>query len=159
RLATLSDLDKILDIYACAREFMKNTGNPTQWKDSEPSKETLINDIENKNLYVIEENEIVAAFAFIIGFDATYSYIENGEWLSDEIYGAIHRIASNGKVKGVFSTVISYCEATIKHLRIDTHKDNKIMQHLISEHGFKKCGIIYTSDNTPRIAYEKIAEN
>ncbi|MCD7729688.1 MAG: N-acetyltransferase, partial [Clostridia bacterium] len=136
-----------------------NTGNPTQWKDSEPSEKTLINDIENKNLYVIEEGEIVAAFAFIIGFDATYSYIENGEWLSDEIYGAIHRIASSGKVKGVFSTVISYCEMVINHLRIDTHKDNKIMQHLISKHGFKKCGIIYTSDNTPRIAYEKITEN
>jgi len=37
---------------------------------------------------------------------------------------------------------------------MDTHADNKPMQHLAEKHGFTRCGIIYTGDGSPRIAYE-----
>lgn len=37
RNTKLEDLDKVLDIYDRARNFMKLNGNPNQWKDSEPS--------------------------------------------------------------------------------------------------------------------------
>ncbi|MBF4807049.1 MAG: N-acetyltransferase, partial [Pseudoleptotrichia goodfellowii] len=86
----------------------------------------------------------------------TYSIIKNGEWLSYEKYGTVHRVASNGKSKGIFNEIITFCESKISHLRIDTHKDNKIMQHLIEKNGFHKCGIIYVADGTSRLAYEKI---
>ena len=33
-------------------------------------------------------------------------------------------------------------------LRADTHADNKIMQHLLEENGFTKCGIIHVEDGT-----------
>ena len=157
RLATQADLPVILSIYKHAREFMKNNGNETQWGNNFPPKELLIKDIDQKQLYVyVENNKVHAVFAFIIGKDSTYSYIENGKWLSDTLYGTIHRIASDGQVKGILSKAISYCESHISHLRIDTHSDNKIMQHLIIKNGFTKCGTIYVEDSTPRIAYEKL---
>ncbi len=41
------------------------------------------------------------------------------------------------------------------NLKIDTHRDNKIMQHLLEKNGFKYCGIINTDDGTERMAYQK----
>ena len=39
--AQAGDLPRILEIYAYAREFMKRTGNPNQWKENAPQKEVL----------------------------------------------------------------------------------------------------------------------
>lgn len=46
---------------------------------------------------VVSDNKIVGTFVFIIGDEPTYSEIE-GEWINDEPYGTIHRIASDGSV-------------------------------------------------------------
>ena len=46
RKATFCDLEKILDIYKIAREYMKNNGNPNQWGDDKPKKELLISSIQ-----------------------------------------------------------------------------------------------------------------
>lgn len=165
RLARRNDMDTIMDIYQAARNYMQDTGNPTQWGESYPAKELLEEDIEKKQLYVcVERNcdqegngseEIVhGVFAFIIGPDPTYAYIENGKWLNDDTYGTIHRIAGDGKVKGIFADCLEYCRSQIDNLRIDTHENNLTMQHLIEKNGFKKCGIIYIEDGSPRIAYQ-----
>ncbi len=157
RLATKKDLSIILNIYEYARNFMKKSGNETQWNNNFPPEDLLIDDIEKKQLYVYEENHRVhGVFAFIIGKDNTYEYIEDGNWLSNDLYGTIHRVASDGKIKGMLNKVICYCEKQIQHLRIDTHSNNKIMQHLILKNGFIQCGIIYVEDGSSRIAYEKI---
>ncbi len=159
RKATNKDLDEILRIYATAREFMKATGNPTQWGDNFPPRDMLADDIKDGNLYVAEENGcICAVFAFIMGDDPTYSYIEDGGWISDKPYAAIHRVASDGSCHGILKRVVEYASSKISHLRIDTHMDNKVMQHLIEKCGFKKCGIIYVEDGSPRIAYEMVVE-
>ena len=157
RNADLSDLKEIMDIYEYARKFMKQTGNRNQWANKFPPESLIKEHIEKKQLYIIEKSGFICGvFAFIIGNDPTYSIIKNGEWLSYEKYGTVHRVASNGKSKGIFNEIITFCESKISHLRIDTHKDNKIMQHLIEKNGFYKCGIIYVTDGTPRCVYEKI---
>lgn len=149
------DLAEIQKIYAYAREFMKNNGNPNQWKDDRPALNVLIDDIENHRLYIVKDgNEIHGVFAFMAGEDPTYADI-CGNWLSDSEYGTIHRVAGDGKVKGMFDSILDFCNRKISHLRIDTHEDNKIMRHLIEKNGFAKCGIIYVADGSPRIAYEK----
>lgn len=72
----LSELEKYLAIYKRAREFMISTGNKDQWKDSYPSKEMIINDINNSVFYVLkDEEDIVAIFALIKGIDKTYIHI------------------------------------------------------------------------------------
>lgn len=155
RNAKLCDLDEIIRIYDTARQFMVLHGNKTQWAGGYPKREMLIDDINKGNLYVAyDENSIYGVFAFIFGIDETYINIENGSWMSDEPYAAIHRVGSDGTHKGVMRECFSFCRERIKHIRIDTHEDNFIMQGALEKCGFKKCGIIYVYDGTPRIAYE-----
>lgn len=160
RLAKYEDLDTIMEIYAIARKYMADNGNSTQWADSYPNREMLKKDIQNEHLFVYMENNIIhGVFAFIIGPEATYSYIENGSWKDEDPYGTIHRIASDGFVKGVFNQCMDFCKKRISNLRIDTHSNNRKMQHLIEKNGFEKCGIIYVQNGTPRIAYQYSSNN
>lgn len=155
RVATFDDLPRILEIYAYAREFMIQTGNPAQWGDYFPPIEMLEEDIPAGHLYVYElDHTIHGVFAFILGDDPTYSYIENGAWLSTEPYGTIHRIASDGSEKGFLCKCLEFCQTFTNHIRIDTHEDNVVMQKAIFKNGFQRCGIIYVEDGSPRIAYE-----
>lgn len=155
RKATLKDLSRILEIYAYARDFMAETGNPTQWGDGYPKKELLIDDIDSDQLYVMEENaQVHGVFVFVIGDDPTYEIIEEGAWFDDSPYGTIHRIAGDGQVKGILQLCVDFCRKKIDTLRIDTHHDNIIMQRAIEKNGFQRCGIIYSVDGSPRIAYQ-----
>lgn len=158
RNALQKDFDDILRIYARAREYMKHSGNPTQWGENFPPEALINDDIREKRNYVVEaDGGIHGVFAFIPGADPTYARIE-GAWKSDAPYGTIHRIASDGKVKGVFAAAIAFCKTRSAHLRIDTHADNKTMRYAIEKADFKKCGIIRVADGSPRIAYELIPE-
>ena len=157
RLAKTEDLPLIQAVYQAARCFMAANGNPHQWGNGYPANELLLQDIQKGQLYVEETNgEINAAFVLALGEDPTYVYIEDGNWLSDKPYGTIHRIASNGLISGVFQRCVSFCASMEPHLRIDTHRDNVVMQHLVEKSGFQRCGIIYIADGSPRIAYEKL---
>lgn len=158
RPAVSSDMPDILRIYEYARRFMAESGNPSQWVNGWPWPEVLEEDIAAKQLYVLEdESGMYGVFAFIIGEDPTYREITGGSWLYDGEYGTIHRIAGDGRVCGVLEKALDFCFEKINHVRIDTHADNKIMQHLLEKFGFIRCGIIRcTEDGTPRIAYEKV---
>ena len=156
RKATFADLPRILEIYEYARNFMVSTGNPNQWGKTNPPRETLEQDIAEEKLHVVEDEAgICGVFFFSVGEDPTYREIFEGNWLSDAPYGTIHRIASCGR-GGVFGSCLDYCLGITRHLRIDTHHDNKVMQHVVEKHGFVRRGIIYIADGSPRIAYERI---
>ena len=157
RLAQQEDLNTILNIYAHAREQMRLSGNASQWGNDRPYPETIQEDIRKKQAYVIlNRNTVCGVFVFIIGDDPTYRIIEDGAWLNNLPYGTIHRIAGNGRAKGILAAALSFCEEKMNNIRIDTHADNKIMQHLLEKYGFQKCGHIYVDDGTQRIAYQKI---
>ena len=51
---------------------------------------------------------------------------------------------------------LDWCAKQHPNLRADTHKDNIIMQNLLTRNGFIRCGIVYVSNGTARIAYQKI---
>ena len=156
RKTTYDDLDEVKNVFRYARKFMKENGNPTQWGDDKPEISLVEDDIENGNSYVVlDGDEIVGTFAFIIGIDPTYIEID-GKWLNDDEYGTIHRIASNGKCKNMFKTVLDYVQQFGVDIRIDTHKDNKPMLHQINKYGFTYCGIIIIADGTERLAFQKI---
>ena len=158
RPTTYTDIEALMAIFAHARAQMAADGNPTQWGDSYPSREQLESDIQRGVSYVVEKDgKPCATFVFIIGNDPTYAYIEDGQWLDDALpYGTIHRIASNGQLRGIFYIVLNWCSARCSNIRIDTHSDNKRMLHLIEQAQFTRCGIIYTRDNSPRIAYQRV---
>lgn len=160
RMAATEDLDKILDVYAAARRYMDQSGNPTQWVDGYPQRELLEEDIQADRLYVFEEKgDIHGVFAFMIGDDPTYAVIEEGDWKSGEPYGTIHRLAGDGSRKGLFPRCLDFCRGLIPNIRADTHSDNHTMQHLLEKYGFQKCGIVHVWDGTPRIAYQYAGEN
>lgn len=155
RLAKYEDLDVIMKVYESARTYMKNNGNPTQWGNTYPPKELIISDIRQKQLYVYTiEQSIHAVFMFTTKEEPDYHYIENGSWKNNNLYGTIHRIASDGIVKGIFYECLDFCKKKMDNLRIDTHEKNKTMQHLLEKYGFEKCGIVYIRDKSPRIAYQ-----
>ena len=55
--------------------------------------------------------------------------------------------------KGVFYEAFDFCAKRCDQLRIDTHEDNITMQRAVENCGFVRCGVIYTWDGSPRIAY------
>ena len=56
RLAKLQELAAIEAVYACARAFMEQTGNPNQWGKHHPPREQIERAIQARKLYVLEEN-------------------------------------------------------------------------------------------------------
>lgn len=155
RKAYPEELERILEIYAYARAFMAQTGNPNQWGKTNPPRDTLEEDVRQGNLYVVENAGIHGVFAYFTEPDPTYAHVEDGSWLSDAPYGTIHRVASDGS-GGVFSAVMKFAQERNPHVRIDTHHDNKVMQHVLAKHGFSRRGIIYLANGDPRIAFEKV---
>ncbi len=134
---------------------MAANGNPHQWNAHYPSNELLLQDIQLRQLYVEEtDGAINGVFVLALGDDPTYGSIEDGAWLSETPYGTIHRIASNGTAPGFFGRCMAFCRERIRHLRIDTHRDNSVMQYLLEQAGFQYCGIIYLACGDPRLAYE-----
>lgn len=155
------DLDEVMAIYAGARKFMREHGNPRQWSAyGWPPRELIEKDIETGRSYVCRDNGTIAAVFFYDHgerIESTYDTIE-GKWIGDETYGVVHRIASAHTVKGAGSFCIKWAISQCGHLRMDTHGDNWVMQTCLKKLGFTYCGIIYvTTDNDPRLAYEIIA--
>lgn len=154
RNAVSSDLPRIEEIYAYARDFMARTGNPNQWGKTNPPHAWLVDDIEKQLLHVIcDDRGIHGVFYFYIGEDPTYGSIEDGAWESTAEYGTIHRIASDGS-GGILRTAVEFCKQYSDHIRIDTHHDNVIMQNAVARLGFRRSGIIHLANGSPRIAYE-----
>ncbi|WP_455674590.1 GNAT family N-acetyltransferase [Phocaeicola sp.] len=152
------DLKAVMAIYDYARTFMQAHGNPNQWINGYPSETYILQEINSKHSFVCENEagEIIGTFCFIMGEDDTYARIDNGKWLNDDLYGVIHRMASNGKEKGLSDKCIRWCFEQHHNIRVDTHHDNIVMQNILKKNGFTECGIIYTHNGTPRIAYQKI---
>ena len=160
--ACMRDLQEIREIYANARTFMAENGNPGQWTGGYPTDEILINDIELGQLYVARpasgNRNIACVFAFFVGLDPSYFSIEDGAWLNDAEYGVIHRVAvakwARGRGAALFC--LEHCFEIYGNVRIDTHENNIPMQGLIEKCGFRRCGIVHMADDgTPRIAFQK----
>ena len=162
RKTTEADFDRVMEIYAYARDFMSRTGNPDQWGPTNWPPEALIhNDIQEGDSYVCtnDDGNVIGVFCFIQGKDIepTYHEITDGAWMDDSAYGVVHRVASDGSERGIGQFCLNWAFEQCGHLRIDTHTDNKVMQSLLTKLGFIKCGIIHVvEDNYPRFAYEKV---
>ena len=158
RLATNDDVPVIMQLIDEARAIMRSCGNLNQWIDGYPSEDTIRHDIANGHCYLCVEQgsgEVIASFAFIHGPEPTYSEIYEGKWQDDEPYYVVHRLASTLASHGVFNDVMDYCMGVAGNLRIDTHRDNVIMRHVIGRYGFTYCGIIYLANGDERLAYQK----
>jgi L-amino acid N-acyltransferase YncA len=162
RQATYEDLEALMEIFAAAKQIMRASGNMHQWNDGYPSREVVMHDIDGGHCYVMCEDagqaeRIIGTMALIPGPDPTYSYIE-GEWPGDEPYYVIHRIATAAPGRNVAKRMYDWAfehilENGCNVIRIDTHRDNCIMKHILTKYGFTMGGVIYLADGAPRDAY------
>ncbi len=159
-----ADMGRIMEIYAGARKFMAEHGNPNQWGPTNWPPEALIReDMADGNSYVClnDMDRIIGTFFYVQGDDIepTYREIEDGAWIEPGPYGVVHRIAADGSEKGIGVFCINWAYGQCGHLRMDTHGDNKVMQNLLKKLGFIHCGTIHVvEDNDPRLAFEKTSE-
>ena len=156
RLATYDDIPAIMPVIDAAREMMHASGNVNQWINGYPSEEIIHADIARDGAFAVTaEGRIVAYFAFLPAPESTYEKIYEGAWQNDEPYYVIHRLASLPDVHGIWDSVLAWAFERTSTLRVDTHRDNRIMQHNILKHGFSYCGIIYLLSGDERLAYQK----
>ena len=166
RQANISDLDQIMEIIELSKKYLKET-KVDQWQDGYPAKEDLRRDIESGNSYVLtNKDEIVATTVISLDGESTYNSIFNGEWITNEEYIVMHRVAVHDKYKGkgIFKELIKEAESLalnkgISSIKIDTHRDNISMQRAVVKNDFKRCGIIYLEDGSERIAFEKVLKS
>ena len=145
RKATEKDIPAAMELFTAAKSIMRSDGNMTQWEGNYPNEEIVRSD-----------RKPVGYFALLPSPEPTYSSI-NGKWLDDTApYFVIHRIASSPESHGVFREIIEYALSVSGNLRIDTHRDNRIMRHVIERAGFSYCGVINLPDGSERLAYQMI---
>lgn len=156
RLATDEDLRAILAIFAAARLFMKEQGNPTQWGEDYPSVSLVVEDIARQQLFVMidAEGKITGVFTFFLGEEPLYRQMTEGAWLNAEPYGTLHRVAAAPGTRGFFKACVDFCKKQTDNLRIDTHADNHVMQGAVEKQGFVYTGQTMAEDGTPRLAYQ-----
>ncbi|PAF18115.1 GNAT family N-acetyltransferase [Terribacillus saccharophilus] len=163
RKSKTSDVKSIMKIIRQAQEFFKNQ-EIDQWQDGYPNEYTIIKDINNAESYVIvKDDEVVATSMVTFKNEPSYDSIYEGQWLSNNKYATIHRVAVSNTHKGLgLSTeIIKYIEdLCIDHdvhsIKVDTHKENIPMQKTLKKNGFEYCGIIYVDNSSERLAFEKL---
>lgn len=164
RKIKLEELEQVMKIIEDGRTFLKEQGI-NQWQHGEPSRETIINDINEGISYVFEKSGEIAATAMLSSFDEDYERYPT-LWTANSSYLAIHRIATasdlrhQGIAREIMEAIYLLAKSqNINFLRIDTHLNNKIMRKFLSRFGFIEKEIIKLSmknilEDKERIAYE-----
>jgi len=156
--ATAANVERIMQVLNEAKQIMRDSGNMNQWIDGYPTEEAIESDINVGGGFVVEDDGVVVAyFAMLPSPEPTYAKIYEGSWVNEDLpYHVVHRMGTQSSVHGIFESVMNYCFSVDNNIRIDTHRDNKIMQHLAQKYGFSYCGIIYLANGDERLAYQKI---
>ncbi|XUB56734.1 hypothetical protein IGJ02_000972 [Enterococcus sp. DIV0724b] len=149
RKAAPTDLTKIMDVIRAARQFLHAHTIP-QWQNGEgPDEKQLIQDIATQQCYVLIVDQEIAGLGIISSdIEEPYEQIKNGHWQqASKDYVVIHRVAIDPVYhgKGLALLLMNLLITTARlnnqfDIRIDTHPDNKPMQHLIKKAGFHYQG-------------------
>ncbi|UUX32839.1 N-acetyltransferase [Fundicoccus culcitae] len=157
------EAETVATIFDHGRSIQRATGNHDQWNNGYPNVAVVLDDIAKNESYVCVSDAteldlfptetLLATFCLQKGIDPTYVNID-GAWLNEEPYVTIHRVSTNGKLKGVGRQAIEWVMQHNDNIRIDTHEKNTPMRRLVDSLGFTYCGIIYLADGSPRLAYQ-----
>ncbi len=159
--ATNADAEKVWQILQEAIATRKADGS-NQWQDGYPNPETITNDIELSNGYVLMENQLIIAYAAVIfDIEPAYENIE-GKWLSNGPYVVVHRVAvtTEAKGRGIATIIMKKIEdlalsKNVGSIKVDTNFDNVQMLKILDKLGYTYCGQVYFR-GSPRRAFEKL---
>lgn len=163
RRTRLNEIEKVLNIIQHGRFIQEQTSNKGQWPEDYPAYEHILADISKGESYVCVSDELeeeIVPYGSLLATlciqerpDPTYNKID-GQWLNEEVYTTIHRIASMQRVKGAARFAMEYVVDNYDNIRIDTHENNKAMLALINKFGFIYCGIVEVRDREFRLAFQ-----
>ena len=163
RKAERSELPAVWAIIQFAIEQRRLDGS-TQWQDGYPNENTLRNDLDKGEAYVLEaDGELLLYAAVIFEPEPAYEAIE-GRWLTEGPYMVLHRVAISPQAKGkgiataFFQMAEDLCRARgIPSIKVDTSFDNAPMLRIMDKLGYTYCGQVYFRGGARR-AYEKVID-
>lgn len=165
RKTTEGDVPAVMMIFRQAIESLRVRG-VDQWQNGYPNEDAIRRDIKNGISYVaclkVKRQELIVGTA-AISFEPepTYSSIYEGSWDSGEPYAVVHRIATAEEYKhcGVAAKLMEFARLSCRNngvswIRIDTHRDNLVMQKFLTKEGFVRRGSITLTDGSHRFGYD-----
>lgn len=161
RKATRQDVDLIWTILDQAIQRRKDDGSK-QWQDGYPNRDVVLADVDGGVGYVLEDNgEVLGYCAVIINDEPEYARL-HGEWITDDDFVVVHRVAIAGGHlgKGLSQTMLQQVEHIaldqgIKSIKVDTNFDNIAMLRIFEKLGYLYCGEVYFRGSARR-AFEKV---
>lgn len=167
RSASMSDIDKIMDIINDAKNFLASNGS-SQWNGPKeyPNILTIKNDIFYQKAFVYLKNNDICGYVALAGVEKNYDS-PTATWLTNgDNYITVHRLAVADKCRGmgISKELMSFAyeygkKNRYQSVRIDTHPKNIIMQNLMNKLDYVYCGsVIYSTIEVEplRLVYEKI---
>lgn len=143
RLGTPDDLDEVVSLVEGAKRLMSAQGI-NQWDDIYPCREDFENDIKKSNLYVVLQEEKIAA-VYVISEECDEEY-KNGKWEYEKPC-IIHRlcVSPDFQHRGIGNAVLAGIEAQLlemgyKSVRLDVFTQNPFALRLYQKNGYLERG-------------------
>ena len=166
RLAKLSDLDTIKEVYKKVVYDINNVKKINMlWNEEYPSC-VLDIDIKNKEMYIVEvDNLSIGCFTITTHEDSGYKSVK---WTSkDKKSFYLNRLVilpsmqGKGYAKYAIEYIINYARKNkFQVIRLTVHKDNKYAIGLYEKYGFKRIRNTYwTYEDQIYYCYEKYINN
>lgn len=161
RLAQIRDLDAVMLIVEKTKKIMHENGN-FQWDDKYPLESDFEHDINERSLYVLEENGEIGGFICVN--DEEPEEYASAAWQKSGKRLIIHRMAVSPEQRGrgYAGDLFDFAwektvEAGAQSIRSDTFSGNIPMNSLFLKHGFSKTGeiILKGKQYQPFNCYEK----
>ncbi|WP_158824721.1 GNAT family N-acetyltransferase [Mucilaginibacter lacusdianchii] len=162
RLATLEDIEPIMQLIRDVVPLMQATGNQ-QWDATYPNPDIFSQDIEASQLWVADlDNSIVGVIAITNSQEGEYAQVPG--WDITEPAIVAHRLAvsPHHQGKGIAAALLHQCEVVaqvqgVTLLRLDTNTLNRPMQNLFMKIGYHLAGEIALNNrpNQRFLAFEK----
>ncbi|MUU79202.1 GNAT family N-acetyltransferase [Winogradskyella endarachnes] len=148
RNAEKTDIESLIKITQACAKFMIDQGI-FQWNEHYPNKSVFINDLNRKELYVLEVNcKIIGCVVISTFIDEEYIPVTWFTPNKNNIY--IHRLAIHPKYqgKGYAQQLMFFAEQLAKDnnyssIRLDTFSGNQRNQKFYELRGYKRLGDIY----------------
>jgi GNAT superfamily N-acetyltransferase len=160
RKAILTDVPQIWKIIQQAILRRKKDGSQ-QWQDGYPNESVIEDDIKKGVGYVLTDDEAIAGYtAIMINDEPAYADLE-GEWLTNEDFVVVHRLAvSDDYIGQGLAQKMMHCtediasENNIFSVKVDTNFDNIPMLKIFEKLGYTYCGEVMLRGGI-RKAFEK----
>jgi ribosomal protein S18 acetylase RimI-like enzyme len=162
RLATLNDIDPIMELIREVVPLMRALGN-FQWDDNYPNAGVFENDINLQQLWLAEIDGQIAGIAAITT-DQEAEYANAGMDITQTAI-VTHRLAVNVNFRGrgIAEALLKQADVVaanrgISILRIDTNSNNKATRQLFPKLGYEFMGEIplHFRPNLRFYCYEKV---